>query len=133
MKPLIFAFIVIGVTAASSHYSGEDHYEEHNQHHHPNYEFDYGVHDLNSGDVKKHWETRDGDVVKGAYTIKEPNGGERLVEYHSDDIHGFNAVVKHIGGTYNSGFTDAGSYETNENQNYPNFYTNENGAYSYYY
>lgn len=31
----------------------------------PKYEFDYGVKDLKTGDIKNHWETRNGDVVKG--------------------------------------------------------------------
>lgn len=33
--------------------------------HYPKYHFDYGVTDYKTGDIKKQWEMRDGDVVKG--------------------------------------------------------------------
>lgn len=33
--------------------------------HYPKYHFDYGVSDYKTGDIKKQWEMRDGDVVKG--------------------------------------------------------------------
>lgn len=32
---------------------------------HPKYSFDYAVKDPHTGDEKEHWETRDGDKVKG--------------------------------------------------------------------
>lgn len=32
---------------------------------HPKYSFDYSVKDPHTGDDKEHWETRDGDKVKG--------------------------------------------------------------------
>lgn len=50
--------------------------------------------DLHTGDTKSQWETRDGDVVKGQYTVLEPDGSVRTVEYTADDHNGFNAVVK---------------------------------------
>ncbi|KAH8261374.1 hypothetical protein KR044_008075 [Drosophila immigrans] len=65
--------------------------------HHPKYQFDYGVKDTKTGDIKNQWETRDGDKVKGGYTMKEADGRTRVVEYTADDHNGFNAVVKHIG------------------------------------
>ncbi|XP_053674652.1 cuticle protein 21-like [Anopheles nili] len=61
-----------------------------------NYKFEYGVKDPHTGDHKTHWEERDGDVVKGAYTILDADGSSRLVEYTADPHHGFNAVVKKI-------------------------------------
>lgn len=64
---------------------------------HPKYKFDYGVKDPHTGDNKKQWETRDGDVVKGGYTLQEPDGTTRVVEYKSDKHNGFNAIVKKIG------------------------------------
>lgn len=64
---------------------------------HPKYKFDYGVKDPHTGDHKKQWETRDGDVVKGGYELQEPDGTTRIVEYKSDKHNGFNAIVKKIG------------------------------------
>ncbi|EDW18962.1 cuticle protein 8 [Drosophila mojavensis] len=69
-------------------------------HHHPKYQFDYGVKDTKTGDIKQQWETRDGDKVKGGYTMKEADGRTRIVEYTADDHNGFQAVVKHIGHAY---------------------------------
>uniref|UniRef100_A0A182MR45 Uncharacterized protein n=1 Tax=Anopheles culicifacies TaxID=139723 RepID=A0A182MR45_9DIPT len=39
-------------------------------------------------------ETRDGDVVKGSYSLIEPDGSRRIVNYYADPINGFNAVVQ---------------------------------------
>lgn len=35
----------------------------------PKYAFKYGVNDYHTGDVKSQHETRDGDVVKGQYSL----------------------------------------------------------------
>ncbi|KAH0545796.1 larval cuticle protein A2B-like isoform X2 [Cotesia glomerata] len=61
--------------------------------HHPQYSFNYGVQDPHSGDSKSQHEVRDGDVVKGSYSLIEADGTKRTVEYTADDHHGFNAVV----------------------------------------
>ncbi|KPJ09779.1 Adult-specific cuticular protein ACP-20 [Papilio machaon] len=53
--------------------------------------------DPHTGDHKSQWESRDGDVVKGAYTLAEPDGTTRIVKYTADKHNGFNAVVKRIG------------------------------------
>ncbi|XP_065085577.1 cuticle protein 19-like [Ochlerotatus camptorhynchus] len=63
---------------------------------HAKYKFDYGVKDPHTGDHKSHWEERDGDVVKGAYTLFDSDGSTRIVEYTADPVHGFKAVVKRI-------------------------------------
>ncbi|KAF5291140.1 hypothetical protein FQA39_LY14382 [Lamprigera yunnana] len=60
---------------------------------HPKYTFDYKVADPITGDVKSQMESRDGDIVKGKYTMMEADGSERVVEYFADGINGFNAVV----------------------------------------
>ncbi|KAL1122596.1 hypothetical protein AAG570_002926 [Ranatra chinensis] len=60
---------------------------------HPQYSFHYNVHDAHTGDVKSQEEHRDGDVVKGRYSLVEPDGSTRTVEYAADDHSGFNAVV----------------------------------------
>lgn len=66
-------------------------YEEEDSH--PQYSFSYGVKDSHSGDDKSQHETRDGDVVKGQYSLVEPDGSRRIVDYTADPINGFQAVV----------------------------------------
>ncbi|VEN46136.1 unnamed protein product, partial [Callosobruchus maculatus] len=64
---------------------------------HPKYQFNYGVADGLTGDHKTQSEVRDGGHVKGSYSVAEPDGTLRVVEYAADDVNGFNAVVKKIG------------------------------------
>ncbi|CAH1164499.1 unnamed protein product [Phaedon cochleariae] len=61
---------------------------------HPQYKFEYGVQDHSTGDMKSQQETRDGDTVKGSYSLVEPDGSKRTVDYVADPINGFNAVVR---------------------------------------
>ncbi|XP_011136265.1 cuticle protein 19 [Harpegnathos saltator] len=70
---------------------------DHDYYSHPRYTFNYGVHDPHTGDVKTQHEVRDGDVVHGSYSVNEPDGSVRIVEYTADDHNGFNAVVKKVG------------------------------------
>lgn len=60
---------------------------------HPRYSFAYDVQDGLTGDSKTQHETRDGDVVQGAYSVVDPDGTKRTVEYTADPHNGFNAVV----------------------------------------
>lgn len=60
---------------------------------HPKYAFKYGVSDPHTGDHKSQHESRDGDVVKGQYSLVEPDGSVRTVDYTADPVNGFNAVV----------------------------------------
>nr|XP_018910410.1 PREDICTED: larval cuticle protein A2B-like [Bemisia tabaci] len=60
----------------------------------PKYNFDYSVHDGYTGDTKSQHETRDGDVVQGSYSLVEPDGTLRTVNYAADPVNGFNAVVE---------------------------------------
>ncbi|XP_061377949.1 cuticle protein-like isoform X2 [Danaus plexippus] len=72
--------------------------EEHMDYYaYPKYVFKYGVNDFHTGDIKTHHESRDGDVVKGQYSLVEPDGSIRTVDYTADPIHGFNAVVSKVG------------------------------------
>lgn len=64
---------------------------------HPRYAFNYAVNSPHTHDNKAQWETRNGDVVKGSYSLVEPDGSLRVVDYSADALHGFNAVVKKIG------------------------------------
>ncbi|KAK0170273.1 hypothetical protein PV328_010852 [Microctonus aethiopoides] len=61
---------------------------------HPEYKFSYGVNDQLSGDSKTQEESRNGDVVKGSYSLVEADGSRRVVHYTADDVNGFNAVVE---------------------------------------
>lgn len=60
----------------------------------PQYQFAYNVQDGLTGDSKTQEETRDGDIVKGSYSLIEPDGSRRIVNYYADPINGFNAVVQ---------------------------------------
>jgi Insect cuticle protein len=51
------------------------------------------VADAVTGDNKEQHESRDGDVVSGSYSLTEPDGSRRTVDYTADPINGFNAVV----------------------------------------
>jgi hypothetical protein len=86
-----------GSYVSSGAHHEEARHEEHYPDHHPQYKYEYGVKDPKTGDHKSQWEHRDGDVVKGEYTLDEADGTHRVVEYSSDKKNGFNAVVKKIG------------------------------------
>ncbi|XP_032598261.1 adult-specific cuticular protein ACP-22 isoform X2 [Drosophila grimshawi] len=78
------------------HYEVEQHHteDEHVDYYAPpKYAFKYGVNDFHTGDVKSQHETRDGDTVKGQYSLVEPDGSIRTVDYTADKHNGFNAVV----------------------------------------
>ncbi|XP_017773153.1 PREDICTED: larval cuticle protein A2B-like [Nicrophorus vespilloides] len=64
---------------------------------HPEYSYQYGVQDAHTGDVKNQHEERDGDVVKGYYTLVQPDGVTRTVHYTADAHNGFNAEVEYKG------------------------------------
>ncbi|KAK9301616.1 hypothetical protein QLX08_006053 [Tetragonisca angustula] len=59
----------------------------------PQYSFAYDVQDALTGDSKAQYETRNGDLVQGSYSLIEADGTRRIVEYTADPINGFNAVV----------------------------------------
>lgn len=83
-----------GVIPHHAVYAAAPHVEEHVDYHsHPQYSFNYGVADSLTGDVKSQHEVRDGDVVKGQYSLVEADGSVRTVDYTADDHNGFNAVV----------------------------------------
>ncbi|KAL4704270.1 hypothetical protein ACJJTC_016288 [Scirpophaga incertulas] len=68
----------------------------------PGYAFNYAVNDPSTGDNKAQWENRHGDVVQGEYSLVEPDGNVRTVQYSADPHRGFNAVVKKSGPTVHS-------------------------------
>ncbi|OXA55133.1 larval cuticle protein A2B [Folsomia candida] len=61
---------------------------------HPQYNYGYSVSDALTGDSKTASESRDGDLVKGQYSLVEPDGAIRTVTYTADAVNGFNAVVE---------------------------------------
>lgn len=108
-KLLQVTLFVIGclLAAASARYLGAeggywDGYaaDHHDYYSYPKYNYEYGVKDYHTGDHKSQWEHRDGDVVKGGYTLDEADGTKRVVEYYSDKHNGLTAHVKRIGHAY---------------------------------
>ncbi|XP_038214116.1 larval cuticle protein A3A-like [Zerene cesonia] len=63
----------------------------------PRYHFNYAVNDPVTGDNKHQSETRDGGYVRGSYSLAEPDGTVRVVDYTADPVSGFNAIVRRIG------------------------------------
>ncbi|XP_022121610.2 cuticle protein 19 [Pieris rapae] len=73
---------------------GYDAHDQHVDYHaHPKYDYSYSVSDPHTGDHKTQHEARDGDVVKGEYSLLQPDGSFRKVTYTADDHNGFNAIV----------------------------------------
>lgn len=60
----------------------------------PSYTFAYQVQDKITGDSKAQEETRNGNFVKGRYSLIEPDGTRRTVDYTADPTNGFNAYVQ---------------------------------------
>ncbi|XP_066141149.1 larval cuticle protein A2B-like [Euwallacea fornicatus] len=60
----------------------------------PQYSYGYDVQDEVTGDSKSQTETRNGDLVQGSYSLVEPDGNRRIVDYTADSVNGFNAVVR---------------------------------------
>lgn len=57
------------------------------------YSFSYSVKDESTGDFKSQEETRQGNSVRGSYTVADPNGSLRTVTYTAGEGKGFQAVV----------------------------------------
>ncbi|XP_062708423.1 larval cuticle protein A2B isoform X2 [Aedes albopictus] len=85
---VLIALVVCFAVVASA-------YEDY--HSHPQYKFEYGVKDGHTHDHKSQWEHRDGDHVKGQYTLDEADGTHRIVDYSSDHKTGFQPHVQRVG------------------------------------
>lgn len=59
----------------------------------PAYTYKYGVSDPATGDYKTAEESLSNGVVKGQYSLAEPDGTVRTVSYTADDVNGFVAQV----------------------------------------
>ncbi|XP_013186767.2 histidine-rich glycoprotein-like [Amyelois transitella] len=77
----------------------EGHHEEHHVDYYaiPKYVYEYKVEDPHTHDNKYQHETRDHDVVKGEYSLHQPDGRIRIVKYTADKHNGFNAEVHYEG------------------------------------
>ncbi|XP_015375572.1 PREDICTED: uncharacterized protein LOC107170072 [Diuraphis noxia] len=102
---MAFAYPLEYKSYYDDHYNGYDGAAGHLQYQHSGYapapaapyHFEYGVKDLHTHDIKSQQEVSDGHGnVKGSYSLVEPDGSIRVVEYTADHEHGFNAVVKKI-------------------------------------
>ncbi|XP_049866435.1 cuticle protein-like [Pectinophora gossypiella] len=97
--PIVHHAIPIIHHAAPIVHSAPVHHEEHHEEHHshPKYEFAYSVEDKHTGDIKSQHESRDGHLVKGEYSLHQPDGSVRTVKYTADKHSGFNADVHYSG------------------------------------
>ncbi|XP_044270224.1 cuticle protein 7-like [Tribolium madens] len=68
--------------------------------HNPQYNYAYAVNDQHTGDSKSQHETRNGDVVHGQYSLTDPDGSRRTVDYSAGPHTGFNAVVHRTAGAH---------------------------------
>ncbi|XP_028029522.1 cuticle protein 18.6-like [Bombyx mandarina] len=92
--PIAKFFVVLSLAVAASALPVLE-YAEHEAPAH--YDFEYSVHDQQSGDIKQQKESRAGDAVQGFYSLVQPDGVHRIVEYTSDKVNGFNANVRYEG------------------------------------
>uniref|UniRef100_A0A2S2NP82 Cuticle protein 19 n=1 Tax=Schizaphis graminum TaxID=13262 RepID=A0A2S2NP82_SCHGA len=94
LQVLSCLLLMVSISLSRSIYSGQpdiDYYVP------VSYAYKYGVHDPATGDIKHQSEERTGDVVRGQYSLVEPDGTVRTVDYTADPVNGFNAVVSKSG------------------------------------
>lgn len=60
------------------------------------YSYSYDVKDPFTGDSKTQVESRSGDEVRGQYSLDDPDGTRRIVDYVSDPVHGFRVSINKI-------------------------------------
>ncbi|XP_064115111.1 putative uncharacterized protein DDB_G0282133 [Macrobrachium nipponense] len=61
-----------------------------------NYQYSYDIRSEDTGDMKYHKESRDGNKVIGEYRVKEADGSMRIVKYTADAENGFQATVEYV-------------------------------------
>jgi len=84
---ILIAVVALAATVTAGHLHAHDIYA------YPAYKFSYGVADKVTGDQKSAYEVRDGDVTKGSYSLVQPDGVLRTVNYISTPVGGFQAQV----------------------------------------
>ncbi|KAL5291572.1 hypothetical protein ACFFRR_010781 [Megaselia abdita] len=93
----IKSFLLLGFVAFASCSSLEGQYVARAEpYSYPQYAFGYDVQDSITGDNKNQFEVRNGDVVRGQYSLNDPDGTRRIVDYAADDLSGFNAIVRKV-------------------------------------
>lgn len=60
------------------------------------YKYAYDIQDPTTGDTKSQHEVRRGNVVSGSYSVLDPDGTRRTVQYTADSKHGFKAIVTQV-------------------------------------
>lgn len=60
------------------------------------YSYSYDVKDPYTGDSKTQVESRSGDVVRGQYSLDDPDGTRRIVDYVSDPENGFRVSINKV-------------------------------------
>ncbi|XP_041982860.1 larval cuticle protein A2B-like [Aricia agestis] len=60
----------------------------------PEYKYSYEIVDPTTGDTKSLHEIKHGNVVTGSYSVVDPDGTKRIVDYTADAKHGFQAVIR---------------------------------------
>nr|CAD7413481.1 unnamed protein product [Timema poppensis] len=92
-RPCLSALLmIVAVTRAAVLLTKDGEYEDH-----PQYQYEYSVSDPVTGDSKSQRESRDGDIVRGSYSLVDPDGSVRTVTYTADPVNGFSAVVEKNG------------------------------------
>jgi len=95
-----FLLVLVGVAIAApefGHGHGHGHGYGHDYYAYPKYQYNYGVNDKHTGDFKTAHEYRDGGLTKGSYSVLQPDGVLRTVNYVVDPKGGFQAQVLNKG------------------------------------
>lgn len=94
--------LLVAACSAQYIYPGQYPYNYPGQYSYPepsrDYAFSYKVADPITGDFKDQSEAKTGDVVEGSYSLVEPDGSVRRVDYTAAPGTGFNAVVSKSAG-----------------------------------
>nr|AWK28341.1 cuticular protein [Nilaparvata lugens] len=94
---IAFVALMMAVHALAQYHHAPAYHHEEEHYAPPKYEFEYAVKDDHTYDIKSQKEARDGDHVTGVYTLLQPDGRTRIVEYSSDKKTGFIANVHYEG------------------------------------
>lgn len=84
-KEIVILSCVASIALAYPPHHAENHHEAP-----ANYDFNYEVHEISTGDIKRQTETAKDGHISGEYSLVEPDGiYRRIVTYTADDEHGF--------------------------------------------
>jgi hypothetical protein len=106
----VLALLVLAVVSVSGQegFGHHHHLEEYVDYRaRPHYHYDYHVHDHHTHDIKNQWEHRDGKETKGVYTLLQPDGRKRIVEYRAGK-HGADYKIRYEGHSVHGGIGSFG-------------------------